>query len=247
MPGKIKISRNGMTFVMLAVFAIGFIAGSTLPAEAPKYEPANIQEERAVNMLLPAVDSEGNGVVANLSTTVKPGSGKILVDTSSLLNYPDTQLSGRIAAKVASDYAKVNLSNVDITYVIIANASMIEGPSAGASMAVSVLLALNNKTNGHVAITGTINPDGTIGRVGAVLEKARSAKEHGIEIFLVPEGQINSEDSKKTRTCSTVGGMEICRITYQSKTVDIGKIVNMTVYEVSNIGEAAGDFVNITV
>ncbi len=236
--------RNDMIFLVVLVFLVGFILGVTF-APQNLQEPltySNIGDERVVSTLLPAVDNTGNGVVAKLFTTVKPGTGKILLDTSNVLNYIDTQLSGRIAVQAASDYLRINMSNLDVAYTIDVNASLIEGPSAGASMAVSVLLAMDNTTSDKVAITGTINPDGTIGQVGSIVEKARAAKDQGIEVFLVPEGQVKAESSKRVKSCNIIGSMEKCKISYSAETIDIGNLLNLTIKEVKNLGEAYSYF-----
>lgn len=234
---KITIIRNDFAFLVIFVFLVGFIAGLQL-APQNLNQPVNIGNERIVKMILPAVDSEGNGVVGILSTNIKPGTGKILVDTSKVLNYIDTQLSARTAATAAGNYEKVRLDNIDIIYTIDVNASIIEGPSAGAAMAISVLLALENRTADGVTITGTINPDGSIGKIGAVYEKASVAKQNGATIFLVPAGQSTTDVTNRTRVCELRGGFERCRITYQTETVNIGERLNMTVREVRNIEEA---------
>src|SRR3989344_3838606 len=156
MAKTIKVKKSEIAFTIVVMFLVGFIAGMHfLPREVQLSQP-NLDSEVVVSMALPAVDNEGNGVAGTLYTTVKPGTGKILVDTSKVLNYIDTQLSARTAASAAGNYAKVNLSSLDIIYTIKVNASIIEGPSAGASMALSVLLALENKTADGIVITGTI-------------------------------------------------------------------------------------------
>src|SRR3989344_5859168 len=180
MTNHIKMRKLDLGFALVAFLMLGVLIGvQIVPKSSGQLAQPNLEGEVIITMPLPAVDSDGNGVVGTLYTTVKPGSGRIFVDTSRVLNYLDTQLSARTAAAAASNYAKVNLSRLDITYAIRVNASIIEGPSAGASMAVSVLLALENRTSDSIAMTGTINPDGTIGKVGAVLEKGRVAKENG--------------------------------------------------------------------
>ena len=45
------------------------------------------------------------------------------------------------------------------------------------------------KISSTVMMTGTINPDGSIGPIGGVLEKAQAAFEHSATTFLIPEGQ----------------------------------------------------------
>lgn len=242
----VKIKQYELAFIIAVAFAAGFVA-SNIAGTGQQLAQPEIGEERTVAMLLPAVDSEGSGVVGVLYTTVKPGTGKILLDTSKILNYLDTQLSGRIAAKAAGDYAKINLSNVDITYTIKVNASLIEGPSAGSAMAVSVLLALENRTADNITMTGTINPDGTIGPVGSVLEKARVAKENGATLFLVPRGQSVAEETSRTRVCNRMNGAEVCRINYVAQKINIGQFLGMEVREVGNIGDAYEFFTNFVV
>ena len=243
MPDKIKIKKSEITFAVIVVFISGFAAGTYFDQRAQEQlRHPDIGGEIVANMLLPAVDSEGNGVVGTLSTTVKPGTGKILVDASRVLNYLDIQLSARVAATAASNYAKVNLSNLDIIYTIKVNASIIEGPSAGASMALSVLLALENMTADDIAITGTINADGSIGKVGSILEKGRVAKDNGAKMYMVPAGQSTIESTVRNTTCSRAGAMDVCKVNYISETINIGQYLGMEVHEVRNLHEAYQHF-----
>lgn len=239
---KISILKQDFAFVVITIFLIGFAAGVQL-APQNLQKPATIEGERIVRMMLPAVDSEGNGVVGILSTSVKSGTGKILVDASKVLNFPDTQLSARTAVLAAANYKKVTLDSVDVVYTIDVNASIIEGPSAGSAMAVSVLLALENRTSDGIAMTGTINPDGSIGKIGAVYEKALAAKENGATLFLVPVGQSLTDITNRTRVCETRGGYQVCKINYNTKAINIGEELNMTVREVANIGDAYQYFI----
>ncbi|MBI4174608.1 MAG: hypothetical protein HY517_03100 [Candidatus Aenigmarchaeota archaeon] len=239
MTNQIKIKKFDLGFALLVFLMLGVLIGvQVTPRFSEQFIQPDIGGEVVITMPLPAVDSEGNGVVGTLFTTVKPGSGRIFVDTSRVLNYLDTQLSARTAATAASNYARVNLSSLDITYAIRVNASIIEGPSAGASMAVSVLLALENRTSDSIAMTGTINPDGSIGRVGAILEKGLVAKESGATVYLVPEGQAKAERTIRNTTCSKFGSMDICRVRYEAEIIDLGSFLGIEVHEVRDIGEA---------
>jgi len=244
MANFIKLKNYDVVFIFIVVFIVGFIAGTIfMPRSSPvEYNQPDLQEERTISMLMPAIDTEGNGVIGTLLTTVKPGNGKILLDTSKVLNYPDTQLSGRVAAEAASRYAKVNLSGIDIVYTVRVNASLVEGPSAGAAMALSVLLALDNKTAGDIAITGTINPDGSIDKVGSIFEKARIAKANGVMTFLVPTGQSSGEQTIREKVCNYVNALKVCRISYVAEMINLGNYLNMTVHEVGTLGEAYSFF-----
>ena len=136
-----------------------------------------------------AVTSDGNGVIGHLSMKLIPGNDNIYVNTNALLQT-DIQYS----AKQAVDYAlsqSTNDYNDDFILTYIAgDAQVIGGGSAGAATTILAEAALNDyDINPDTVITGTINPDGTIGPIGEVFEKAKAVAEAGYTTFLVPEGQ----------------------------------------------------------
>jgi PDZ domain-containing secreted protein len=47
--------------------------------------------------------------------------------------------------------------------------------------------------NGRVAATGTIRQDGTVGGIGALVQKAVAVRESGVTLFLVPSEQSDEE------------------------------------------------------
>jgi hypothetical protein len=66
-----------------------------------------------------------------------------------------------------------------------------DGPSAGAVMAVGFLAVLNgDPIRRGIALTGTIEPDGRIGPVGAIPDKIRAAAREGYRTVLIPAGQL---------------------------------------------------------
>ncbi|MBU0515688.1 MAG: hypothetical protein KJ621_13040 [Proteobacteria bacterium] len=65
-----------------------------------------------------------------------------------------------------------------------------DGPSAGGLMTATILAAvLNQPFLPKVTMTGTINPDGTIGPVGGIYYKLLGAKKAGMTKVLIPAGQ----------------------------------------------------------
>ncbi|MCX6820702.1 MAG: hypothetical protein NT016_02030 [Candidatus Aenigmarchaeota archaeon] len=193
---------------------------------------------RAV-ILMPAVDNDGNGVVTSLKVESAEGEGRTLVNINQLIFWTDTQYSIQTAKDVAQNYTGYDLSNADIIYTINASATVIEGPSAGAALTVATVAALRNTTiRPDVMITGTVNPDGTIGQVGGVLEKAQAAKAAGATLFLVPDGQAMDSHYNQQRKCRKIGPMTYCTTDYLPVTVDIAAQAGITVKEVSNISEA---------
>jgi PDZ domain-containing protein len=76
--------------------------------------------------------------------------------------------------------------------------SSISGPSAGLAMALAIVddLTPGDLTGGkRVAVTGTISADGTVGQIGAIQQKAITAKAAHAQIFIVPA-------CRKDRACS---------------------------------------------
>lgn len=188
---------------------------------------------------VPAVDDQGNGVVTTLDVQVSPGSGKLLTNIDKLFFWVDTQNSIRKATKVAQDITGKDASNYDIVYTVRANASVIEGGSAGAALTIATIAALENKTlNKSVLITGTIEEGGSVGPIGEVVAKAIGAKEHGAQLFLVPNGQGSSKIYRPERNCYSESGFQVCETKTVSEKIYISKDVGIEVKEVKNIREA---------
>lgn len=63
------------------------------------------------------------------------------------------------------------------------------GPSAGTMFALGIIdtLTPGAMTGGrHIAGTGTIDPDGTVGPIGGIVQKVNGARDEGADYFLVP-------------------------------------------------------------
>ncbi|MBI4162707.1 MAG: hypothetical protein HY513_03415 [Candidatus Aenigmarchaeota archaeon] len=240
-----RVKKWDMGFVVAVVFLVGFITASlVLPqTRVGNLTTISLTGEKSVELTIAAVDAEGSGVTGLLVATVRPGSGQVLVSINDVLAQFDTQLSARTAALAASKYTKLDTSKLDIIYTIKVNASVIEGTSAGASMAAATVLALQDKTPApHVAMTGAIDENGNVLDVGGVLEKARAVKEQGIDLFLVPEGQSTTTQRNRVRNCRQVGSITYCKVEYESTPVNIGETVGIEVKEVKNLAEAVGYF-----
>ena len=190
-----------------------------------------------INLL--AVDQDGNGVATPLIVEATPGNGKILTDIEKLLFWTDTQQSIQTARDVALKAANIDMNDYDIVYSISSDATVIGGPSAGAALTIATVAALENKTlKDDIVITGTIEPNGSIGQVGGVLEKATAAKDIGATVFLVPAGQSEETYLKPQENCTRRAGFLFCQTTYDRITVNIGEDVGISVIEVQNIDDA---------
>jgi len=131
------------------------------------------------------------GTTMQITVEIKPGDGNILVNTITATGV-DFQSSARTAVKVAENIANVDLSNSDVIFSIASKQNMqaVDGQSAGAAMTVLLISELTHKEiRSDILMTGTINSDGSVGRVGGIMEKADAAGKYGAKIFLVPVGQ----------------------------------------------------------
>ncbi|SDZ09422.1 YlbL family protein [Tessaracoccus flavus] len=84
-----------------------------------------------------------------------------------------------------------------VTYGIDSN---VTGPSAGLVFALGVYDRITEQdllADAVVAGTGTIDPDGRVGSIGAIREKIKGAERDGATVFLVPEGN-----------CAGIGGLD---------------------------------------
>ncbi len=199
-------------------------------------------EGHTVVMKAPAVSRTSTGELVGVATdfiiTVAPGSGHVYVETWPLAEV-DMQASARLAAEVAGKVLGVNMSKYDVFIQIKADSPIIGGPSAGGTMTVGIIAALKGwKINPKVMMTGMINPDGTIGPVGGILEKASAAHSVGATLFLIPEGQrIQMVQQTKKKE---IGG--IIQITTTSKRVDVAEYAKerwgLEVKEIGDIYDA---------
>ncbi|MEM5871803.1 MAG: S16 family serine protease [Candidatus Aenigmatarchaeota archaeon] len=203
------------------------------------YLPFNYSNLSFSSITVPAIDEEGNGMTVTFNVQLVPGNGRILVNIDKILFWTDTQNSIRIATKVASNITGKNLTDYDIIYTIITNATSVEGPSAGAALTLLTIGVLENKKiNEKIFITGTINPDGSIGQVSEILKKAKVAKEAGAEVLLVPPFQSKEIKYETKRYCEKFGIAEICTIESLPIKINISDEVGIKVIEVSNIKDA---------
>lgn len=241
----------GFGVVMVATFVLFSIFS---PVE--ETAPSQISDNKTVQILkpviantavidVPAVDSQGNGVVARLKVQAISGEGRILTNIDKLFFWVDTQYSIRIAEMVAENITGADLSKVDLIYMIETDASVIEGGSAGAALTIATIAVLKNKTlTSDIMITGTINPDGTIGPIGAVFAKAKASKDVGAKIFLVPEGQGSQVNYRPEKKCEQTGPITFCTVEYKPEKIDILKDVGIEVKEVSNVSDALKYFIS---
>ena len=111
------------------------------------------------------------------------------------------------AAAVASMCSGLDPSAIDIHFTIT---GPIDGPSAGGILTVGALAALRGVSLlPGVTMTGTISPDGSIGRVGGITLKLEAAKEAGFSTVLLPPSnmQILDQETGEVLDAREVGAL----------------------------------------
>jgi len=130
------------------------------------------------------------GEVLNMTVSLVPGRGRVFVATNPRVGI-DLQTSINVAKEVAERYANVSLEGYDVIVTVSAREEIdvVDGPSAGAVITAALIALLEGRLlNSSVFVTGTICPDGSIGRVGGIVMKAIAAAEAGGRVLLVPKG-----------------------------------------------------------
>jgi len=170
-------------------------------------------------------DSGYEGGIADLYLEIKPGSGRVFLETFPLTRT-DTQMSTRFAKAIACDALERDCDDTDFFYTITADSAIIAGPSAGSSIAILTVAMLKNlELNENYASTGTINSGGLIGPVGGLKAKIEAAKKAGLKKVFIPAGEL------------------IIRI--DNSTVDLknlSKELGIEIFEVSALSEAVKEF-----
>jgi uncharacterized protein len=187
-----------------------FISISSIATSSSTIIPGNIYANnvsliyRNVTVYAPAVAETDNGYVGIISTitvTIQSnGSGRVFVDTLPLTQI-DMQGSARLSVKVASALVKnddnciINPEEYDYFFVVRTDSPIIGGPSAGGVMTAATVSLLQNWTlDNKTVMTGMINPDGSIGPIGGILQKIDAAYTTGASRFLIPKGQMTYTD-----------------------------------------------------
>jgi len=157
---------------------------------------------KSITIVAPAVAEGKNGyygVTTKINVTMMNGSGNVYFAASPLTQI-DMQGSAKLAVDVACALAGVDRNKYDFLFYVKSDSPIVGGPSAGATMTVATLALIEGiNLNDSVAMTGMINPDGSIGPVGGILEKGEAIAQAGKKIFLIPKGQMIEYITNYTR------------------------------------------------
>lgn len=198
------------------------------PATTQVPNPAALTGERSVHVDAlnvqtgPPAGGGTNAVDVRVRPVAKPGVLHVgFVETGVGAIGAQWHASGWEAVLLASMLTGTDPTAYEFDFT---NQGYIDGPSAGGLMTVAVLAALHGDTpRPDVTMTGTINPDGTIGPVGGIPHKMQGAARLGKKLVLVPLGQRYDQDLNTKQMVDVVA---------------VGAGLGMQVREVANVFDA---------
>ncbi len=140
------------------------------------------------SMKIFAVSGLDSAMEATLNIEIHPGTGKVLANIDSLVGNT-TQESQKNAVNATDLVIGNTKTKFDYIFEINSGAYSIDGPSAGAAMALLMVSMFKDKDIANdISMTGTISQEGYVGDVGGIYQKAKRASEVGIKLFMMPAG-----------------------------------------------------------
>lgn len=196
--GRVKVVVAG-----LLVAALGATVGCTPRQDPPPSASASAEvsttgfalAETSMNALY--VQGDSGGVSEQRVSVSKSDDGDLSIDISADEVSGVGEMSQAAAWNAVSVATLLTGAPLDTTYRF-AYDGRIDGPSAGALTTVALLsLYYGHPLLPTVTMTGTINPMGTVGRVGGIPEKIQGVIDGGeITTVLIPTGMRNSPNSQ---------------------------------------------------
>lgn len=241
------IANVGMGIFIVERHWYGLDVGVETPAiqpgtfSPPHYPNASDQPRKSAFLQGPAVlttitytrrgqvlyqETNQTGTTMNISVEIVPGEGRVLVQTTPLMGIV-FQEAANTAIAVSQARTRSDLTRSDVIYSIESDGQIpaVDGPSAGALMALIAEAALTGRPLWQNAtLTGTINPDGSIGPIGGVIEKASAAKTAGKDLLLLPAA--NAALTVQSESVRDFGGFQL--VARESKRVSAKEYIEST-------------------
>ncbi|MCD6084891.1 MAG: hypothetical protein J7J20_05050 [Desulfurococcales archaeon] len=245
MKSSIRTALTKFGFAAL-ILMLCIYASSTSLLSSSETLSGGYAGQRFVMIKVPAVYMNEKGVMHGVATELLagagwPGNGTVYFSAEPLTQI-DMQAATRVAAMIACTMAGVSMENYDFFVRFRSESIVVGGPSASGATTVALLAILTGaEVLPNISMTGMIEPDGTIGPVGGVLEKLEAMAKAGVKVFLIPKGQSVIKEFKKVVENKTVGGAVIITEKVVPVTVNVtelGEKLGVKVVEVGSVAEA---------
>lgn len=118
-------------------------------------------------------------------TLDRPRVGELTVEVELTVSPQDPE-------RTIVGFVPFDTRRVELPFELDIDTGRIGGPSAGLAFTLTLIdeLSPGDLTGGvDIAVTGTINLDGTVGAIGGLRQKASAVAQVGVSVFLVPTAQ----------------------------------------------------------
>ncbi len=126
----------------------------------------------------------------------RPGEGELTVDVE-LTTSPDDP------DRTIVGFYPFDTRRVELPFELDIDTGSIGGPSAGLAFTLTLIdeLTPGELTGGaNVAVTGTMELDGTVGAIGGLRQKASAVAQAGVDVFIVPLAQGDDDIAAARRS-----------------------------------------------
>ncbi|MEO6988917.1 MAG: S16 family serine protease [Aquihabitans sp.] len=188
---KVALERSGFTVKVEPSGAVIVNLDPTYPAAAVLVPGDTVVGAdgipvKSTDDLIAAIDKHGPGALIGLKIE-KFGTGEVVEVKAELAENPEKEGKAQLGVSLE------NRPSYEFPIKVSIDSGDVGGPSAGLAFTLAIVdrLTPGNLTGGSkVAVTGTINLDGSVGPVGGVVQKTEAAVSAGATVFLVPPDEF---------------------------------------------------------
>ena len=156
----------------------------------PRFRRTNYEKKDSIGVVNGLAWTEAGGVLLRVETTVMPGKGKLLLTGKMGDVMQESAQAGMSYVRSRAEELGLDkdfYQTIDIHIHIPEGAVPKDGPSAGITMATSIVSALTGRSvKNQLAMTGELTLGGRVLPVGGLKEKLLAAKEAGMLRVLIP-------------------------------------------------------------
>lgn len=192
---------------------VGGFEPELCPADAPETRACRVLEVGDVLLSIEVAESDGGSrvteidVISDIGTALEgtePGDvATVTVRPVAATDDDETRVVEVALIESPSEPGRVIIGfnprdtrTVELPVEVDIDTDSIGGPSAGLAFTLALIDALTEgelSPPGGVAVTGTMGADGSVGPIGALVQKAVAVRRAGVGLFLVPAAQDPAE------------------------------------------------------